>query len=88
MAVGVGVAICSMAYAWNSAETFEVIVSEENDVKSLGGGLISLEKKMKKPPFKAFELLLKGWVACKVAGAVVCVGATETHDRSILFNYI
>lgn len=36
MAVGVGVAICSMAYAWNSAETFEVIVSEEHDIKSLG----------------------------------------------------
>lgn len=25
VAVGVGVAICSMSYAWNSADTFEVI---------------------------------------------------------------
>lgn len=28
VAVGVGVAICSMSYAWNSADTFEVIVSD------------------------------------------------------------
>ncbi|CAE7633648.1 APX8 [Symbiodinium sp. CCMP2456] len=33
VAVGVGVAICSVSYAWNSADTFEVIVSEKEDVK-------------------------------------------------------
>ena len=30
VAVGVGVAICSMSYAWNSADTFEVIENEEH----------------------------------------------------------
>jgi len=34
VAVGVGVAICSMSYAWNSADTFEVIVSEEDGMKT------------------------------------------------------
>ncbi|CAK8989156.1 unnamed protein product [Durusdinium trenchii] len=34
VAVGVGVAICSMSYAWRSADTFEVIVSEENEIKT------------------------------------------------------
>lgn len=35
VAVGVGVAICSMSYAWRSADTFEVIVSEDR-VRLLG----------------------------------------------------
>eukprot|EP00438_Fugacium_kawagutii_P012211 Skav207869 [mRNA] locus=scaffold1988:154395:156320:+ [translate_table: standard] len=34
VAVGVGVAICSMSYAWNSADTFEVIISDENGMKT------------------------------------------------------
>ncbi|CAJ1438663.1 unnamed protein product [Effrenium voratum] len=34
IAVGVGVAICSMSYAWNSADTFEVIISEKDGMKT------------------------------------------------------